>query len=123
MAAIRNTQTSNKVMFDTIRDLKKMSDKTGVGVYKAVAEKLAASASRRAEVNLSKLDKVAKEGEKVVVPGKILGNGKLDKKITVVGYRISESAKKKLESNGSKYIDLREYINQKNPDHNLRIVV
>jgi len=123
MSAIRNTKTTNKALFDTIRNLKKLSNTANVSVYRAVAEKLAASASRRAEVNLSKLNKVTKEGEKVIIPGKILGDGKLDKKITIISATISESAKKKIENSGSTYYSIDQYISQKQPDHNIRIIV
>ena len=114
-------KTTNKVLFDTIRDLKKLSNKTGVNVFRAVAEKLSAPASQRSEVNLSLIEKHVKAGETIIVPGKVLGNGTLTKKITIVGFKASESAIKKIESAGSKFIEIRDYISKK-PSNKLRII-
>jgi len=117
----KTTKTTNVVLFDTIRDLKKLSNKTGVNVFKAVAEKLSSPASQRSKVNLSKLEKVAKEGEILIVPGKVLGNGLISKKLTVVAFKFSESAKERLEKSGSKCFEIRDYIKNK-PDSKLRII-
>lgn len=66
------------------------------GFYKALAKKLGASRRSRAAVNLSKLEKMCKDGDAVVVPGKILGTGELTKNVTVYALNFSESAEKKL---------------------------
>ena len=113
MATIRKLQTTNQVLFDTIRDLKKLSAKSGVGVYKAVAAKLAAPASQRSEVNLDQIEKYAADKEVVIIPGKVLGNGTLSKKLTIVGFKASESAIAKIEKAGSKFVEIREYISKK----------
>ena len=116
-----DTKTTNQVLFDTIRDLKKLSTKTGVNVFKAVAEKLAASASQRAEVNLSRIDKHTTDKEVNIVPGKVLGAGVLTKKITIVGFKASEGAITKIEKAGSKFITIKEYIANK-PSNKIRII-
>jgi large subunit ribosomal protein L18e len=115
------TQTTNKVLFDTIRDLKKVSIKTGTSVFRAVADDLSASASQRAQVNLSRLERLTKDGEKVIVPGKVLGDGIFSKKITVIAFSASQSAIEKLEKAGSKFIEIKDYIS-KNPDSKVRII-
>jgi len=116
------TKTTNQVLFDTIRDLKKLSAKTGVNVFKAVATKLAGSASQRSEVNLSLIEKHVKDGESIIVPGKVLSTGVLTKKnLIIVGFRASTSAIKKIEASGSKFIEIREYISNK-PDTKIRII-
>jgi len=114
MAVIPKTKTTNQVLFDTIRDLKKLSVTSGVGTWKAVAKVLAGSASQRAQTNLSKISKYTKGGEVVIVPGKVLGEGLLSKKVTVVAFNASESAVKKIEAAGGKFVTIREYIS-KNP--------
>lgn len=110
MASIPKTQTSNKVLFDTVNDLRKLSNKTGSNVWKAVAAKLASNASQRPEVNVSKIEKFATEGSVVIVPGKVLGDGIISKKVTVVGFKASSAAIGKIEKAGGKFIELKEYI-------------
>ena len=121
MASIKKTKTTNVELFDTIRDLKKLSNKTGVNVYKAVAAKLAAPASQRSEVNLSKIEKFAQDKESVIVPGKVLATGILNKKVTIIAFSASESAKVKIEKAGAKFITIKEYIANK-PSNKIRIL-
>jgi large subunit ribosomal protein L18e len=116
----RKTLTTNKVLFDTIKDLKKLSNKTGVNVWKAVAEKLSAPASQRPQVNISRLEKYAKDGEKIIIPGKLLGDGQISKKLTVVAFSASQSAISKIEKAGGKFIEIKKYLSE-NPDSNIRI--
>jgi large subunit ribosomal protein L18e len=56
------------------------------------------SSPRRLKVNLnlSDINKEAKQGEIIVVPGKVLSQGEADKKIKVVALNFSEKAKEKL---------------------------
>lgn len=116
----KTLRTTNKILFDTIRDLKKLSNKTGVNVFRAVAEKLSAPASQRAEVNISKIEKYAKNGEKIIVPGKVLGTGILTKKVTVVAFSASEQAVEKITKAGGKFFEIKDYISTK-PDVKIRI--
>ena len=44
-------------------------------------------------INLSKINKETKEGETVVIPGKVLSQGRVDKKIKVVALSFSNKAK------------------------------
>ena len=110
MASFPKTKTTNQILFDTISSLKKLSTKTGVNTWKAVAAKLAGPASQRAQLNLNKLEKHAKTGETVIVPGKVLGNGNISKKVTVVAFKASESAIAKIEKAGGKFVEIKEYI-------------
>ncbi len=77
--------------------------------WKRVAELLAKPKRRRIEVNLRKIEKLAKEGDTVVVPGKVLGDGKLTKKVNVVAFSFSESAKRMMKEAGAKYMEIEEY--------------
>jgi len=47
-------------------------------------------------VNLEEINKEAKEGETVVIPGKVLSQGTINKKIKVVALAFSNKAKEKL---------------------------
>jgi large subunit ribosomal protein L18e len=47
------------------------------------------------------------------VPGKVLGGGEMDHKITISAFRFSESAKSKLEKTGSRIIPIHEITNER----------
>jgi large subunit ribosomal protein L18e len=119
MASPLKITTTNKVLFDTIRELKKASKSSGVGLFAAVAEKLSGSASQRAEVNLSRIQQHANDGDKIIVAGKVLADGVLTKKVTVIAFKASDAAIAKIEAAGGKFMEIREFL--KKPDVKARI--
>ena len=66
-------------------------------------------------VNLDKIEKESKEGDTIVVPGKVLSMGKLSKKIRVAAINFSEAAKEKLKNAKCELVSLEEEI-KKNPE-------
>ena len=53
--------------------------------------------TRRRIVNVYKIEKYARDGETIVVPGKVLSLGDLTKKVEVVALDFSDEARKKIE--------------------------
>lgn len=69
------------------------------------AANLLANPRRKAvEINIGDLEKQTKEGEKVLVPGKVLGKGEIKHKITIAAFSFSQEARNKLKS--SKIMDI-----------------
>lgn len=67
-----------------------------------VARVLSGPRSNYMNLNLHEINSKVKEGENVVVPGKILSQGEIDKKIKIIALGFSETAKEKLKKSGSK---------------------
>jgi large subunit ribosomal protein L18e len=84
-------------------------------VWEAVAEQLAKSGKNRCAVNIWRINKFTAKGDTVVVPGKILGDGIIDHKVSIAAFNVSESAKKKIESAGGSVMTIRELM-KKNPE-------
>ena len=61
-----------------------------------LAKLLSIPTRRRIKKNLEEIDKEAKENETIIVPGKVLGQGNINKKIRVVALSFSENAEEKL---------------------------
>ena len=61
-----------------------------------VAEVLSGPRRKMSGMNIEEINKKAKEGEIVVVPGKVLSQGEIDKKIKLVALNFSEKAMDKL---------------------------
>ena len=80
-----------------------------------VAGILAGPRKNRMNVNLSDLDVQTKEGEKIVVSGKILSQGELTKKLKIVALDFSEKAKEKLLNAKCEVSNIIEEI-KKNPE-------
>jgi large subunit ribosomal protein L18e len=90
--------------------------------WKAIAAKLDGPTSNLPIVNVSKLDKIAKEGFILLVPGKILAGGDVENKIEVAAYQISATAKEKILAKGGKVYALDE-VAKKNTDAKKVIIV
>jgi len=75
---------------------------------------LAASTRKLPSVNLFEIDEETKEGDTVVVPGKILSKGYVSKMVRVCALSFSEKAREKLKESKSEVVSILEEI-KKNP--------
>lgn len=72
---------------------------TEVPIWKQIAKSLKKPTRNQPEVNVGKIEKYAND-RTVIVPGKVLGTGKVTKKITVAALNFSEKAKQKIAAAG-----------------------
>ena len=96
-----------------IQVLKKTSIEQQVPLWKRVAEDLDKPSRQQRIVNIFKIEMHANDGETVIVPGKVLGEGELTKKVTVVALSVSDEARAKITKNGT-FIFLSDFV-KKNP--------
>jgi large subunit ribosomal protein L18e len=104
------TGPSNYYTRKLIRDLWK----TQIKIWKTVSKKLSGPRRNKVKANLYRINKNTKKNDVIVVPGKILGMGELDHPLTIACLEFSKSAKKKVESSGSKLISIEELL-EENP--------
>lgn len=83
--------------------------------WSRVAEVLSGPRKNRAELNLGDIDEKTKQGEIVLVIGKVLSQGEITKKIKVVATSFSEKAKEKLLKAGCEISNIPDEI-KKNPE-------
>ncbi len=114
---------TNPALVSLIRDLKKISFERKAPIWRDIAERLEKPSSKRAELNLSRLDMNAKANETVVVPGKILGAGRISKPVKVAAYAFSGSAMDKITVAGGKALTIRELVAENPKGTNVRIMV
>ena len=115
---VKRTGPTNIHLKDLIRELKKLSRKENVNIWRAIALKLEKSSRQRISVNISKIDRYSKDNETIIVPGKVLGTGSLTKKVIVSAFQFSESAKKKLKD----FISIKELMKKNPKGKNIRII-
>ena len=70
---------------------------------------------KRINVNLEKIDKESKEGETILIPGKVLSQGEINKKIKIVALGFSKKAREKLSKSKIGVSSINEEI-KKNPN-------
>ena len=99
----------NPEMVETIRAAKKKEK------WIKIAGILSGPRRKMPSLNLTEIDKGSKEGDTIVVPGKVLSQGEINKKIKVVALGFSEKAREKLMKSKSDPTTISEEI-KKNPD-------
>ncbi len=101
---------TNELLLELVAELKKTSTSKKAKIWKAVALELLKPTRKMREVNLDKINRVTKANDVIVVPGKVLGTGNVEHKVTVAALNFSESAKQKLSS----HLSIQELL-EKNP--------
>lgn len=104
----RVTGPSNYYIRKLIRDLWK----TKIKIWRVISKKLRNSRKNRISPNLYRINKLTKENDVIVIPGKVLGMGELDHSLTIACLDCSKSARQKIESSGSNLISIEELLKQ-----------
>lgn len=87
---------TNPVLLETIELL----EEHNAPIWTEVAENLGKVNRRRPEVNISDIERNTEDGDTVVVPGKVLGAGRLSKDVNVAAFKASRGAKQHINDNG-----------------------
>ena len=111
---MKKLKATNPELLSLIQDLKKQSQETQAEVWLTLANRLSASKRNRIAVNVSRLNRYTKDGETVVVPGKVLGAGKPDHPLTVAAFAFSDVAQAKIQTAKGKCLTIRDLM-KKNP--------
>ncbi|MBI4016012.1 MAG: 50S ribosomal protein L18e [Candidatus Aenigmarchaeota archaeon] len=101
------TGPTNPLLQETIRELKQEGFK-GDKFLLALGKELNRPENQKPELSVSRLERIAEEGETVAVPGKVLGPGSISKKLTVYASGFSASARKAIEKAGGKALGIEE---------------
>jgi len=107
----RITGPSNYYNRKLIRELWKTKRR----IWRKVSKKLSGARRDRVEANLYGINRKTKENDVIVIPGKVLGVGEIDHKLTIACLNCSKAAQKKIESSGSKLVSIEELL-EKNPE-------
>lgn len=115
------TGPTNPIVKDLITEIRTHGYKEKSKFLIRLAKLLEKPRRRKVEVNLSKLNRVCKENDMIVVPGKVL-DGLLSKAITVAAVNFSHKARKNLDKAGGKALTIRELIHKNPKGSDVRII-
>jgi large subunit ribosomal protein L18e len=115
---VKRTGPTNENLRSLINNLKKEK----MGFWRAIAKNLEKPRRIRRTVNLSRINRNTKKGDKVIIPGKILGSGELSHDLTIIALEFSEAAKLKIKKSGSDLISIRDFYESKKPVKGVRII-
>ena len=111
---MKRTGPVNINLRNLIVELRKTATAEKVALWTRVADDLEKSSRQRRAVNLSRINKCAKENEVIIVPGKVLASGELDHKVTVSAFNFSEEAVNKIKAAKADIMTISELL-KKNP--------
>ncbi|OYT31389.1 50S ribosomal protein L18e [Candidatus Woesearchaeota archaeon ex4484_78] len=113
---------TNQELVSVIRQLRLNSHKKKKSIWKAVAEHLEKPTRKKRVVNLSKINRFSKDGDLIIVPGKVLASGELTHKITIIAWSFSKEALRKIAESGSNPLKLKDIIEKLPDNKNMRII-
>lgn len=111
---MKRTGPMNMQMAELIKELKRIAAIEDAAIWKRVAEELERPTRSRRVVNLSRINRFCNNDETIIVPGKVLSSGELNKKVVIAAWAFSEAAKEKIKGANSEAIYIEELI-KKNP--------
>lgn len=91
-------------------------------IWKRVLSIIISPRRNRPSVNISRIDLLAKENETIVVPGKVLGAGRMTKPVTVSALLFSDSARKGIENAGGKCLSIKELVEGNPKGSGVRVI-
>jgi len=100
---------TNPELIRTIIEAKKKKN------WNEVAAILSGPRNKKIGINLNRINDEVKEGDIIVVPGKVLSQGEITKKIKIAALNFSEKAREKILKAKGEISDISEEI-KKNPD-------
>ena len=103
------TKSANPRVKKLVDELSKKEEK----IWKDTAKRLSKPNRNRPEVNIHRINMFAKDGETILVPGKVLGYGHIDKKVNVAALSFSKDAMNKINSSGGKSMKIEELVGKK----------
>jgi large subunit ribosomal protein L18e len=113
---------ANTLVGNIVWTLRKAFKKNKTSIWKFLEHEISKPRSIRRVVNISRLSSVTKNDEVIIVPGKVLGSGEMDHKLTVCAFSISEMAAKKITDVGGNVITLNELVDRYPDGRGVRII-
>jgi len=114
LPVMKRTGPTNVHLRRLIHYLRKKARENKAPAWRRVAELLERPSRIRPEVNLSKVNRYTKEGDAVVIPGKVLGSGVLTHKVVVAAFAFTKKAKEKIEAAGGEALTIPQLV-ERNP--------
>ena len=119
---MKRTGPTNKYLQELIVELKKKASVENVRFWSRIASDLERPTRTRRVVNLSKIDRHTKEGEIIVVPGKVLSGGELNHSLTIAAWQFSEKALDKINQKKAKAISIQDLMKSNIKGKRIRIM-
>ena len=119
---VKRTGPTNIVLRKMVRLLRKYAKENDAPIWRTIAEALEKPTRKRITVNVSKINRHTNEGDVVVIPGKVLGAGRMDHAVTVAALSFSEQAIRKIKEAGGRVLNILELVEENKKGSNIKII-
>ncbi len=107
---VARRRKGNPELLRLLAELRHAARQHAAPIWEAVAERLERPRHQTVPVNVGQLDRLARADETIVVPGKLLADGRLAKPLTVAAVAFSAEARTKIHAAGGTALGLRDVI-------------
>jgi large subunit ribosomal protein L18e len=112
----------NPELLRAVHELRLAARTHDAPLWRAVADRLERARHQTPAVNVGQLERIAAADETLVVPGKVLADGDLTKKLTVAAFAYSTGARTKIHAAGGAALTLHDLLKAKPDGAGVRIV-
>ena len=102
----RSVRKQNTELVRLVGELRRAARTHHAAIWTAVADRLERSRHQVHPVNVGHLERLARPEETVIVPGKLLADGALTKRLTVAAFAYSGDARSKVHAAGGQALTL-----------------
>jgi large subunit ribosomal protein L18e len=118
----RSHVKGNPELLRVIRDLRVAARSHDAPLWASVADGLERARHPSRPVSVGHLDRITAAEETVVVPGKVLSDGELSKRLTVGAFSYSVQAKRKIHAAGGVALSLHDLLKSKPDGTGVRLI-
>jgi large subunit ribosomal protein L18e len=122
MSPRKKSKSTNPNLANLIRLLKKKSRENEAAIWRDAAKRLSKPRRIRVSVNVSRINRYTKEGEQVLIPGKVLGSGLINHPAKVAALDFSDQARFKILRAKGKCLSIPELIELNPKGANVKII-
>ncbi len=117
---VKRTGPTNYQLQILLKEMESIALKSNF--WKRIMKDLNKPTRQRRLVNIYKIENFARDGETIVVPGKVLSVGELSKKVEVAALSFSDEAKRKILEAKGKVLSLKELLDNNPEGKKVRIL-
>ncbi len=111
----------NSELVRLVVELRRAARTHSAPIWASVADRLERPRHQLTPVNVGHLERLTEAGETVVVPGKLLAEGPLSKRLTVAAFAYSKEARAKIHAAGGVAISVHDLVKVKPDGAGVRI--
>ncbi|MGD0256932.1 MAG: 50S ribosomal protein L18e [Thermoplasmata archaeon] len=112
----------NPELLRVVRELRLAARSHDAPLWASVADRLERARHLNPGVNVGQLERIAQSDETLVVPGKVLADGELSKKLTVAAFAYSAEARTKIHAAGGTALTLDDLLHAKPNGSGVRLI-